>query len=205
MGYNSAGLFGPQAVFNQLGEPLTSTAITVLEHGTDTLQPLYTDYTKGTSASNPVNTDSFGNLSFYTTPGLVDLQIPVGDTTVTLTVEVLPWSGDLNYGPAIFGVGEGLINIPASSDAQWKIQCGSTVGTTNSSGQFAISFPTAFPGGLATIAAHLGDVPTSNANFYIDNSYTTLSGFTVQGVDPANGDALGSGDELRINWVAIGY
>ena len=85
------GLYGPEAVLGQTGTPAVSTPVTVFLHGTTTDASLFTDNTGTASASNPVTTDTFGNLAFYATPGLYDLSFTVGGVATTLTVLVEPW------------------------------------------------------------------------------------------------------------------
>lgn len=84
-----AGFFGPQAlVWTTSGTPVRDTPITVLD--ADTLIPttLYATEQKLATVSNPVKTDSRGNLSFYAVPGEYLLFWPgaIGYTFVTVNV-----------------------------------------------------------------------------------------------------------------------
>ena len=89
-----AGLFGPDAILSAAGVPVTSTPVTVYQSDGTTVATLYTDQNKGTTASNPVNTDAFGNLAFYTNPGLYILSFTVGGVPTTKVVMVDPWYAD---------------------------------------------------------------------------------------------------------------
>lgn len=89
-----AGQYGPEAILGSTGLLAISTPVTVDIHGAGAAT-LYTDQTMGTTSTNPVNTDTFGNLVFFATPGLYDLSFTVGGVPSTLTVEVLPWFGDV--------------------------------------------------------------------------------------------------------------
>lgn len=74
--------------------PVVNTAVTVYQSDGSTVATLYTDQTRGTGLSNPVSTDSFGNLGFYTNPGIYVLSLTVAGSPSTKTVEVLPWYPD---------------------------------------------------------------------------------------------------------------
>jgi microcystin-dependent protein len=53
----------------------------------------YSDWTRVSGASLP-QTDSNGNLSFWTNPGLYILQITIGTTPTQISIEVLPYFTD---------------------------------------------------------------------------------------------------------------
>lgn len=94
MSIRHAGLYGPEAILGQTGTPATTTSVTVYLHGTTTAATLYTSATKTTTATNPVKTDSFGNLAFYAAPTLYTLSFTVGGVNTTKAVVVAPWFSD---------------------------------------------------------------------------------------------------------------
>jgi hypothetical protein len=90
-------MYGPEAVLGQTGTPATSTSVNVYLKGTTTPASLFTDQTGTVSASNPVATDSYGNLAFFATPGAYDLAFTIGGVATTLTVRVDPWPTDVGF------------------------------------------------------------------------------------------------------------
>ncbi len=74
--------------FTGLNAAPPNSTVSVYTHGTTTLASLYTDKSTGTAASNPVAVDEYGNFSFFAVPGDVDLAVPYGSTTETLTITV---------------------------------------------------------------------------------------------------------------------
>lgn len=84
------------------------------------------------------------------------------------------------------------------------LQGSSTVISTNSSGQAAIPFPTAFPNSIVTVTASIGDVGRSNTLMEMVESDLTTSEFVVQFYNSETGAALGSGLGFRVNWIALG-
>jgi hypothetical protein len=76
MAYTYAGKFA-EAAFKSDGTLLKGGSVSVYSPGTTTLVTLYTDRAKGTTASNPVTTDSTdGMLVFFADPGTYDLAGP---------------------------------------------------------------------------------------------------------------------------------
>lgn len=90
----NAGQYGPEAVLGQTGTPYTGGPITVYDSDGTTAATLYTDHTKATTAANPLNTDSYGNLTFFAAPGVYVLAFTIGGVATTLTVEVKPYYTD---------------------------------------------------------------------------------------------------------------
>lgn len=123
-----AGLFGPDAILGQNGAPAPTTAVTVYQSDGTTLATLYTSQTKVTTASNPVNTDNYGNLTFYTDPGIYVLSFIVGGVASTKTVEVGPWYTD------------GAWNVYAETAAV-TANSGDSVLANASSAAFAVTTP----------------------------------------------------------------
>lgn len=78
----SIGRFGPTGLRKANGQPLASTAVTVLVAGTATPASLKTDATGATPLANPVTTDAYGNLTFYVEQGSYDLVVNGGKVTV---------------------------------------------------------------------------------------------------------------------------
>lgn len=71
--FKYAGTYGPNAFTDSSGLPLANLAVTIYEHGTQTLAALWTDKTKVGSVANPTTTDTFGNLTFFADPGAYDI------------------------------------------------------------------------------------------------------------------------------------
>ena len=90
MSYTYAGQYGAEQIIDTSGTPQPSTAVTVYETGTNTLATLYTDATKATAASNPVDTDADGNLTFFADPGQYDLGVAGFGTRATVAVTLDP-------------------------------------------------------------------------------------------------------------------
>jgi len=93
-GTNSAGIFGPDAILSSTGSPVTDTPVTIYQSDGTTAATLYTSQTKAATATNPVNTDSYGNLTFFTDPGEYVLAFTVGGVATTKTIQVNPWFAD---------------------------------------------------------------------------------------------------------------
>lgn len=93
----SAGLWGPEAIMSATGPiPQASLPLPVSVYQSDgtTLASLYTSQTKAAAGPNPVNTDAYGNLTFYTDPGIYVLSVNVGGILSTRTVQVNPFYED---------------------------------------------------------------------------------------------------------------
>lgn len=63
-----AGRWGPEGLEYANGKPAASVSVAV-RRPNGTLATLYTTALKSAPAPNPVQTDEYGNLSFYATPG----------------------------------------------------------------------------------------------------------------------------------------
>lgn len=94
-----------------------------------------------------------------------------------------------------------LNNATAASGL--RVMADSTVVTTNAGGGATVAFPSAFPNGLITVVACLGDWTTDPAPSVqvIWSSGTGPSGFNLH-VD-YNGAALAN-STVRVNWIAVG-
>ena len=62
--------------------------VNVYAVGTTTPASLYTDYTNGTAAANPVTTDAAGSFTFFAAAGDLDVVYQAGDTTIRQTITV---------------------------------------------------------------------------------------------------------------------
>ncbi len=80
----AAGRFSALAAFPP------SSSVLVCSPGTKTPAALYADKISGTTISNPVTTDTLGNLSFFAVAGDYDLVFAYGDVTRVVTVTVPP-------------------------------------------------------------------------------------------------------------------
>lgn len=102
---------------------------------------------------------------------------------------------DKMLGIDLFGIGgSGTASPPTAGTGQFYTQVGTTVGTTNVSGDLTITFPAAFPNGIITVIACQGDITTGGL---VAAYLFTPSNFAVRMAN-ANTSA-------RINWIAIGW
>ena len=206
-----AGRFGAEAIISVLGVPVTSSPVTVYNHGTLTAATLYTDQTKGAAATNPINTDGLGNLTFYAVPGLYDLAFTVGGVPTTQVVEVEPWysditsPGDITGFPTISDYSVLAGSVPGSP--RWLHKSPSAVVTTSAGGVAVVYFPTAFPNALTGLVACLGDTSGFALEIAIQQAGVSLTGFTALiGTNSVAGGSLttANGVAVRINYMADG-
>lgn len=96
----------------------------------------------------------------------------------------------------------GTVN-PATS--QTYVIAESVVATTNGSGVFTVTFPSAFPTGCITVVACDGD---TGSNFWpeIITAAVSASGFTCQ-ITTVTAGALATlnNTQVRVNYIAYGY
>lgn len=85
--------FGPDAIIYSDGTIARSTPVKVYVTGSNTLASLYSEYTGTIVQSNPVSTDSQGNLRFFTAAGTYDLEVNGFRVTVTITDPLVVASG----------------------------------------------------------------------------------------------------------------
>lgn len=71
-----ANLWGPTEFEFPTGGFATGVAITVRRASDNALATLYTDKSKTSTVSNPIQTDEFGNLSFWAEPDEYNLVTP---------------------------------------------------------------------------------------------------------------------------------
>ena len=298
-----AGLFS-NAILSSTGAPVVSTPVTVYQSDGSTVATLYAGYDKtGGTATNPVDTDAYGNLVFYTDPGQYVLGFTVASTPVTVVCIVDPWftdsawnaivdtagltavSGDsilasaaggaitetlpapylgarvrvtktddsgnavtisTTGGAAIraidqssgstyvlvvqgnsaeveangtdwyvvnstsglmsvpfYGFGGALVGSPPPSGGPVLIQTGTGIATLDGGSQAAVTFPIAFPNGVAycDCTPYISSGPPS-APFVINAGPATLSGFTFTGY--FNG-SLAPADVFQYQWMAAGF
>ena len=113
-GTNFAGLFGPDTILSSAGVPVPGTNVTVYETVDGSTEgstaTVYTDWTKGSTAANPVTTDGNGVLTFFADPGLYILAFLVGGVPTTKLVTVSPF-----YPDAAWNVVEDTANASPNS------------------------------------------------------------------------------------------
>ncbi|HEY3924359.1 MAG TPA: hypothetical protein VGL75_07340 [Acidothermaceae bacterium] len=80
MTFQFAGLY-TKGITYKSGPAAPGVAVTIKPHGSGSLATIYTDRTKATTTSNPVATDSNGNLSFFADPGQYDFTALGGSFT----------------------------------------------------------------------------------------------------------------------------
>ena len=85
----------------------------------------------------------------------------------------------------------------------FMIQAGTAVVTTDSTGNFSISFPTSFPGGVVVVLATPGDTANQLGMVIVVQSGVSTSGFAGVAMTFAGGYMINKG--CRINYVAIGF
>lgn len=86
MGFVQAGQWGPHPVLNADGQALPAATFEVFEEDGVTAATLYTDETKGTVQSQPVNVDGLGNATFFADPGRYVIKFTVGGSTTSFDV-----------------------------------------------------------------------------------------------------------------------
>lgn len=173
MTFPFAGLYSDNLV-TSTGQLSPNMAVTIYQHGTLTLATLYTDRTKATPVANPTATDSRGNLAFYADPGLYDIS----NGTSSITVAVVPDSGDLGGGGAI-----GLSNTVVAGTT---FGLGATAGTsvTASRGDHSHGTPSVSPLALPDTATP-GVAPVAGLDLYShsQNGQSTLRLLTPENVE----------------------
>jgi hypothetical protein len=86
---------------------------------------------------------------------------------------------------------------PSASTTLFLAQAGSTIVTTNGSGDATISLPTAFPGGILTVVVCDGDDASNSGTFAGISSGTSKASFNVSSSKATTA--------IRVNWIAIGW
>lgn len=85
----ACGQYGAEVLLSSTGALLPNTAVTVLNYPGGTNATLFTSISGATSGPNPVNTDTFANLTFFAAFGQYQLKV-AGVIVATVTVEPLP-------------------------------------------------------------------------------------------------------------------
>ncbi len=128
-----------------------------------------------------------------------------GDVLSSSDWDTLP---PLNNSIGLYGVGSALGGAePPVTAPNFLIQAGSSTTSTDPNGHFLLTFPNAFPNGLVTCVAILGDSNRINMNIMGASStgasssfcYFTLVNTTTGAVVPNVSGAI------RYNWIAIGF
>ncbi len=100
--FQYAGVYGPETILDQTGALATGISVEVYQHGTSTPAQLYQPSTSGNIqtlpvplasanySTNPVLTDSLGNLVFWAAPGVYDLAFTIQGVQTSRTVVVRP-------------------------------------------------------------------------------------------------------------------
>lgn len=102
--------FGPEAVVYDDGTLARSVPVNVYLTGGTTPAVVYANAAGSIPGSNPVLTDSYGNLKFYTEPGTYDLVL--NGLALTVTIDVAGGSGG----------GDGtLVYTQSTPSASWNI------------------------------------------------------------------------------------
>lgn len=121
------------------------------------------------------------------------------DTAAVTTIKV----ADSAITPAkmsavkVFGVGGGYSPTPPAADTgEFKVQAGTSVLTTNATGDFTITLPATFPTGILTAVAIDGDDAGSAAISLIQSGVTTSA---ISGSSPKVSSTI------RVNWIAYGW
>lgn len=76
--------------------------------------------------------------------------------------------------------------------------------TTDTNGDFYLTFPSAFPNGLVTVVPIIGSVPTVNVNLAIDQTVVSLNAVRVNAKQSGSGAVI-SGGNLLVAWLALGW
>lgn len=81
----SLAVFGPEAVLQRNGVPARGVPVQIVERGTQTPVALYSDSGGVTPVANPITTDEYGNLFFYSAPGDYDILVNSGRIPIVVT------------------------------------------------------------------------------------------------------------------------
>lgn len=94
---------------------------------------------------------------------------------------------------------------PAVGPTNWIVQAGSVVATSSGGSQISVTFPSAFPNGIASIVLSPGDTsPDTNWQPFLQNSTVSLSGFSFLTVQMSSGSGRAT-ILVRVNWIAVGW
>jgi hypothetical protein len=144
------GQYGPTAILDAAGQPVANQPVTVYVGTTTgssgTLATLYQGYNSTTTVSNPVSTDSYGNLTFFAQPGQYTLYVNINGIVTTYTVTVHPWPAEYNpptvglaYFPAGAAQTQVLSNNTNTPITTWpNFTTYGNIGFTQSSGTFTV-------------------------------------------------------------------
>jgi hypothetical protein len=103
-----------------------------------------------------------------------------------------------NYGGALIG------STPPVASGDFLMQCGSVVNLTNGGGDATLTFPSAFPNGVITVILAIGDAnPNTNIKVILISPTVSVSGCSYN-IRTTTTDSPVAGQNVRINWIAIG-
>jgi hypothetical protein len=206
-------LYSP--VFNQTFATITARLVNVeedsagglqLDHSTGDIQPLGTAAAAGSVGKAADSGHRHAGLN--TVLGNI---LPVGNTTggsqgsSGLAADaqhihpftIYQWQGSYEGTP------------PQPGTGGFAIQAGTYVGLTNSDGGGAVTFTDPFPGGLLTVIVCPGDNNLNGINGYSANNTVTVIGgqatTTGFGFQFTSGGLVVNTEEVRVNWLAIGW
>lgn len=95
MAFAFAGQWGPEPVADRFGNAVYSATFRVLTtSGAEAT--VYTDRTKATTASQPLDVDGEGNATFYAAPGRYTIELSAGGSVTAFPVGVVPDAEDVH-------------------------------------------------------------------------------------------------------------
>lgn len=212
MAFTYAGRFA-QVAEKSDGTLLKNGSVSVYSPGTTTLITLYTDRTKGSTASNPVTTDAVsGMLAFYCDPGLYDLSGPgiaLSNIAVTGDVSEFELANLVNANSGIAGLdaakrivtATAAVTVAAganagtsppapvvgtSKDQAGTITFGSGSGSPAAGAQVVVTFSTAWAAAPKAVIVTPNNAATQQLNPYVAAASTTAFTLSTQAAPTAS-------------------
>lgn len=189
MTFQFAGLY-TKGITYKSGPAAPGVAVTIKPHGSGSLATIYTDRTKATTTSNPVTTDSNGNLSFFADPGEYDFTALGGTFSDQVPADPLEYQDAAGAAPlaspAFTGTPTGP--TPAPGDSTTKLS------TTAFVAAAMAALVNGAPGALDTLnelAAALGN----DANLATD----LTNAIALKVAKANNGNDFGDAGSTRLN------
>lgn len=94
MAFAFAGQWGPEPIVDRFGNAVYSATFRVLTTG-GAEATVYTDRTKATTVSQPLDVDGEGNATFYAVPGRYTVELTAGGSVTLFPVGVVPDAEDV--------------------------------------------------------------------------------------------------------------